>query len=51
MNDQDQVKFPYDFSWDAESILSFWDEVSQEKRTHHLYFTRHYAKHITALAK
>jgi 2-polyprenyl-3-methyl-5-hydroxy-6-metoxy-1,4-benzoquinol methylase len=51
MNNQDKVKFPHDFSWDAESISSFWDEVSQEERTHHLYFTRHYAKYITALAK
>jgi len=45
------LKFPHDFSWNAESISSFWDETSQEQRTHHLYFTRHYRKNITDFAK
>ena len=46
-----QLKFPHDFSWDTKSISAFWDEVSQEQRIHHLYFTRHYGKYITDLAK
>ncbi|BAQ66830.1 bifunctional 2-polyprenyl-6-hydroxyphenol methylase/3-demethylubiquinol 3-O-methyltransferase UbiG [Geminocystis sp. NIES-3709] len=46
-----QPEFSNDFSWNAESISSFWDEVSQEQRIAHLYFTKHYGKYITDLAK